>query len=120
MFASTSSTPAWERQPETLLPFVRFGLVFAVYPLSQVVRMAGSDVQIRSGSFEWRWTGMENLRSVLTDPASWQALGNTVVFVVATVALSLLLGLALALLMDRSVTLLPLARRSGDLKSHEK
>lgn len=93
-----------------LLPFMLFGLVFAVYPLSQVLRMAVSDVQIRSGRFEWRLTGADNLVRTLSDGASWQAIINTVVFIVATVVVSLLLGLALALLVDRAVTLLPLAR----------
>lgn len=93
-----------------MLPFVLFGLVFAAYPLSQVVRMSVSDVQIRSGRIEWRLTGADNLARTLSDGGSWQAIANTVVFIVATVVVSLLLGLALALLVDRAVTLLPLAR----------
>ncbi|QOR72443.1 sugar ABC transporter permease [Ruania alkalisoli] len=93
-----------------LVPFLLFGLVFAVYPLLQVARMAGSDVQIRSGRFEWEWTGLTNLRDVLADAASIQALTNTVVFVAATVIGTLVVGFVLALLVDRAVTLLPLAR----------
>src|SRR5699024_6368609 len=58
--ASRDHTQARPRQsaskitPFTLLavlPFLLFGLIFAVYPLSQVVRMSLSDVQIRSGQF---------------------------------------------------------------------
>lgn len=93
-----------------VLPFLLFGLVFAVYPLSQVVRMSLSDVQIRSGQFEWTFTGLENLGRVLSAGVSWQVIGNTVVFVVASVLVSILLGLLLALLVDRAVSLLPLAR----------
>lgn len=93
-----------------LVPFVVFGLVFAVYPIAQVARMALSDVQISGGQFLWEWNAPTNLFTVFRDDASWQALGNTVVFIVATVVLSLALGLALALLVDRSVLLLPIAR----------
>lgn len=93
-----------------VIPFVLFGLVFAAYPLFQVARMAGSDVQIRSGRFEWRWTGLANLRNAFSDALAWQSLANTAVFVLAAVTLSLLAGLALALLVDRAVLMLPLAR----------
>lgn len=93
-----------------VLPFLLFGLVFAVYPMSQVVRMALSDVQISSGQFEWTFTGAENLAKVLGAGVSWEVIGNTVVFVVASVLVSIVLGLALALLVDRAITLLPLAR----------
>src|SRR5699024_3232184 len=93
-----------------VLPLLLFGLVFAVYPMSQVVRMALSDVQIRSGQFEWTFTGAENLTKVLGASGSWDVIANTVVFVAASVLVSIVLGLALALLVDRAVTLLPLAR----------
>lgn len=93
-----------------LLPFVLFSIVFAVYPLAQVVRMAGSAVAIRSGRLDWQWTGTDNLRRILADPATSQVLLNTLVFVVATVVLSLVLGLVLAVLVDRAVVLLPVAR----------
>lgn len=93
-----------------LLPFVLFGLAFAAYPLFQVARMAVSDVQIRSGQFTWELTGLTNLQQVFSDAASWQSVGNTLIFIGATVALSLILGLVLALLVDRAVKLLPIAR----------
>lgn len=93
-----------------LLPFVLFGLVFAAYPTAQVIRMAFSDVGFRSGELAWRFTGLENLERTVTDPSAWQALGNTGFFIVATVVLSLVAGLAMALLVDRAVILLPVAR----------
>jgi multiple sugar transport system permease protein len=92
------------------LPFVLFGLLFTAYPLAEVARMAGSDVRIHGGRFTWHWTGLDNLRGILADGAAWHALGNTVVFVVSSVGLSVLAGLALALLVDRSVSLLRIAR----------
>src|SRR5258707_6387516 len=48
------------------------------------------------------WVGLEHYRQVLTDPAFLQVvLPNTFVFMVLSVALSLVLGLALALLLNR-------------------
>ncbi|MBH0009610.1 carbohydrate ABC transporter permease [Salinibacterium sp. SWN1162] len=93
-----------------LAPFIIFGAIFAAYPLGQVIRMALSDVQIRGGIFEWTWIGFANFGAVLTDANGLRSLGNTVIFVAATVVLSLIVGLALALLVDRAITLLPLAR----------
>lgn len=93
-----------------LAPFIIFGAVFAAYPLGQVVRMSLSDVQIRGGIFEWTWLGFANFGAVLTDANGLRSLGNTVTFVAATVILSLVVGLALALLVDRATTLLPIAR----------
>lgn len=93
-----------------LAPFVIFGIVFAAYPLGQVVRMSLSDVDIRGGVFTWNWAGLSAFAEVLSDPVSIRSIGNTVIFVTATVLLSLVVGLVLALLVDRAVTLLPLAR----------
>jgi multiple sugar transport system permease protein len=93
-----------------LAPFVLFGLIFAAYPIAQVVRMAVSDVRIRSGELLWDFTGLTNVMRVFDDAASWQSIGNTVIFIVATVVLSLIVGLVMALLVDRAVIILPLAR----------
>lgn len=93
-----------------LLPFTVFGLVFAVYPMAQVVRMAFSDVSVRSGGFVWGDTGFANFASVFASGLTWQVFGNTVVFVVASVVLSVLCGLILAFLVDRAVLALPIAR----------
>lgn len=93
-----------------LAPFVVFGLVFAAYPTMQLVRMAFSDVRVRAGSLEWQFTGLDNFNRVFAGGGSWQALGNTVLFIAATVILSLVAGLIMALLVDRAVLLLPIAR----------
>jgi multiple sugar transport system permease protein len=93
-----------------LLPFVLFGLGLLVYPLAQVVRMAVSDVQIRSGGFIWETSGIANLQAVLGSSTTWSVFGNTVVFVVATVATTLVMGFLLAVLVDRAVVMLPVAR----------
>jgi len=47
-----------------------------------------------------RYIGLENYRTLLVTPLFWQALGNTAVFVVLGVPLSLLASLGAALLVD--------------------
>jgi multiple sugar transport system permease protein len=49
------------------------------------------------------WAGLGNYQRLLQDEVFWRALLNTVVFTVATVPLSVLLGLGLALLMDKAL-----------------
>lgn len=93
-----------------LLPFLLFALCFALYPLGQVVRMSLSKGVLTAQGFQWTWIGLANFATELQDREAWRGLINTGIFVVATVAGSLLLGLALALLVDRAVITLPLAR----------
>jgi multiple sugar transport system permease protein len=49
-----------------------------------------------------RYVGLDNYRFLLRDDRFWNALGNTVYFTVLSVALELLLGLCIALLLNRT------------------
>ena len=93
-----------------IAPFILFAVVFAAYPVAQVVRMAFSDVQIRSGRLELTFAGLANFVEEFSTPRAWQAIGNTVIFIAATVVLSVVVGVALAVLVDRCVRMLPVAR----------
>ena len=93
-----------------LLPFVAFLLVFAVYPLINLVRLAVSNTAVQNAVFVSEFTGLSNFGRVLTDPAFWHSVLITTAFVVLTVGLTLVAGLALALLVDRAVVLHHLAR----------
>ncbi len=93
-----------------LLPFVLFSLVLGAYPVVQVVRMSLSDIKLTGQGFQFTWVGPQNFAGVLANPDSWQAILNTVVFIVATVVGSLLTGVIVALLVNRAVVLLPVAR----------
>lgn len=107
---SSAGSGLWAMRVVALLPFVLFGLGLLVYPLAQVIRMAVSDVQIRTGGFVWEFSGLANLRSVLGSATTWSVFGNTLVFVAATVATTLVMGFLLAVLVDRGVAMLPVAR----------
>jgi multiple sugar transport system permease protein len=49
-----------------------------------------------------KYVGLDNYRFLLRDDRFWNALGNTVYFTVLSVALELLLGLCIALLLNRT------------------
>ncbi len=93
-----------------LLPFALFAAALTVYPFAQVVRMSFSEIKLTATGFHFSWNGVVNYVDVLGNKDSWQATGNTAVFIIATVAGSLSVGLVLALLVNRSVLLLPVAR----------
>lgn len=93
-----------------LIPFLAFVILVGAYPLAQVVRMAFSETEIQGTNFAWQWNGFDNFASILTEPMSWLAIWNTVFFVVVSTGGSILLGIALALLVNKAVLLLPVAR----------
>ena len=84
------------------LPFIGLVVGFAGYAAVEVIDMAFSHVRVRGGQFLWSSAGLDNFRAVLGNPAALQSVVNTVVFVTMTVLLTVLLGLGLALLVQRS------------------
>jgi N,N'-diacetylchitobiose transport system permease protein len=64
-------------------------LSFQKYGLFELIRRHGS------------WVGLDNYRSVLSDSVFWDTLKRTVVFTIANVSLTIVLGTLLALLLVR-------------------
>jgi multiple sugar transport system permease protein len=93
-----------------LLPFLIFCIALGAVPLAQVVRMSFSQITLKPGGFLYAWNGFANYVEVLSTPDGWRAMLNTIIFIVATVAGSLLVGLIAALLVNRAVVMLPIAR----------
>lgn len=93
-----------------LTPLVVFFFVFAIYPLVELVRMAFSRVDLQGGLFTGHFTGLSNIRRAFQDSVFATAATNSVVFAVATTALTVLIGTALALLVSRARLLRGLAR----------
>lgn len=119
----SSPQEAWGRRPAlgtldfllsfrllALVPLVVFFLLFAVYPLIELVRMAFSNVELQDGLFIWRFGGLSNIRRAFRDSVFATAATNSVVFVVATTALTVVIGTALALLVSRARLFRGLAR----------
>ncbi len=77
--------------------------VFVLYPMAYLGYLS-----FTSGSFTRagvHWVGLKNYSRLFTDPEFWQVVSNTIYFTVATVIPSLVIPLALAVLLDRTVAL---------------
>jgi hypothetical protein len=82
----------------SLLPAVVLFAVLTLYPMANLVRMGVSTIEFSQGAEVWTFTPMRNLDLLRADEVIPPAVRNTLVFVVAAVAIEMVLGLALALL----------------------
>lgn len=85
----------------SLLPAVVLLLVLTIFPVVHLLRMSVSQVEFVDGRALMRFAPRRNLEALLGDPVLWPAIVNTAIFVVAAVALEMLIGLGLALLVAR-------------------
>lgn len=97
-------------QHVALLPLLLFLVMFVLYPVVELVRMAFSNLETMRGEFVWEFNGLGNARTMLEDDTFLIALRNTTVFVVMATALQLIIGTALAILVERARYLGGLAR----------
>ncbi|GAA2749507.1 carbohydrate ABC transporter permease [Amnibacterium kyonggiense] len=81
--------------------------VFLLYPLGLAAVLSFSRY---SGFGTPEWIGIGNYADLLSDAVFWRALANTTVFTIATLVLSLGLGLALAVLLDKPLPGRPVFR----------
>ncbi len=82
--------------------------IFVLYPIAYLAYLS-----FTQGSFTRagvQWVGLRNYWRLVLSPDFWQVLGNTVYFTVATVIPSLVIPLALAVLLNRSVAFRGLLR----------
>jgi sorbitol/mannitol transport system permease protein len=90
---------AWSRRAP-LLPALVFLIVMTQLPfLATLVISTLSWNSLEPGSREF--VGLENYKTVFTDPALRQAVVNTIVFTASIVLISVILGLVIAVLLDR-------------------
>lgn len=92
------------------LPFLLLVIVFGGYAWIQVIQMAFAHIRVQHGQFVWSGAGFANFRAVLHNNAAWQSVLNTIIFAVASVVLTVLLGLLLAVLVHRSTLFKAAAR----------
>jgi multiple sugar transport system permease protein len=81
-----------------LAPAVVWGLTFTLYPVLHALVL--SFQRARLGQPE-TWIGFDNFVRTVSDPQFWDALQFTVGFVVVTVTIQMVVGMALALLLNR-------------------
>lgn len=89
----------WLTAAALLVPNLLLLAVFTYRPLIDNIRLSFTDWNLSAPSLDY--VGLDNYRTWLSDPNAHQVLRNTVIFTTATVGLSMVLGLALALLLDR-------------------
>lgn len=75
--------------------------VFTYRPLADNIRLSFTNWNISSPTAEY--IGFANYREWWTHPNTWTVVSNTIIFTAATVIGSLLLGLALALVLDQKL-----------------
>lgn len=81
-----------------IAPLVLFLLLFMVYPTLFSLYMSFTDYVMRG---EPNFVGLENYRYVLSDSVFWAALGRTLYVLVLCIGVELILGMALALVLNR-------------------
>ena len=91
-----------------ILPSVLLMAVFILVPIIFVFRMALSDVS-KAGLIKG-FAGLENFRKVASTPTFMMVLKNTLVWTVAVVGISTLLGFILAILLNNEFKGRKLAR----------
>jgi len=84
-----------------VLPLVVALLGFAVYPLVYLLALSASRSQL--GDTFQRWVGLQNYRDALADGAVTGALARTVLFAVPVSLAELVVGVAIALLIQSSL-----------------
>jgi multiple sugar transport system permease protein len=83
--------------PVFLLPAVVYIIALVAIPLLLAIAFAFSDVTVGDPSFEW--VGFRNFDAIFDDPVFWRALRNTLVFTVISMALTIVLAKALAMIL---------------------
>src|ERR671923_2588529 len=83
--------------PLFLLPAVIYIVALVAVPFFLALAFAFSDVTIGDPSFDW--VGFRNFDAIFQDDVFWRALRNTVVFTVISMALTIVLAKALAMIL---------------------
>ncbi|MEH1011894.1 sugar ABC transporter permease [Micromonospora sp. CPCC 206060] len=108
--SAARETPARRRRPVDRLPYLLLLPCLVIiaalllWPLGQVVAMSFfklNNVRQLRGDREWPWVGLANYTEILGDPFFHTVLRNTVLFAVANVLLTMVLGTLVGLLLNR-------------------
>jgi len=84
-----------------LLPAFVMIAIFLAYPLVDTFLLSFQEVVTLGG--ETRWVGLDNYVAVVTDPLFWVAAKNTLIFSVGMIVVPLVLGLGLAMAINRGI-----------------
>ncbi len=84
-----------------IAPNILFLVLFTYWPLWENIRLSLQKTDLLAFSGNNEWVGLENYRYIFENRVFRQVLQNTVIFIVACVALTMVLGLLVALLLNQ-------------------
>ncbi|TPJ31299.1 sugar ABC transporter permease [Mesorhizobium sp. B2-8-3] len=96
-------------------PCIAYLVIFSIYPLFHSLRLSLTDLTAATGT--GNFVGLDNYRALLVDPQFWNAAWNSAVMVSLSVAIQVVLGVALAMFFNlrlrgswivRGILLLPM------------
>lgn len=82
-------------------PTIALLLAFNIFPLLWTIWLSFTNFRANRPNAEVAWLGIENYQRVLNNEAIWENMRATAHFLVSSIALQLVLGFALALLLNR-------------------
>ncbi|HEX9719746.1 MAG TPA: sugar ABC transporter permease [Ramlibacter sp.] len=82
-------------------PTIALLLAFNIFPLLWTIWLSFTNFRANRPNAEVVWLGIDNYRRVLGNEAIWENMRATAHFLVSSIALQLVLGFALALLLNR-------------------
>ena len=97
MGMSSRDRQAWA----LLLPLLVIILTVTGYPLISTVRLSFTDASLTGRHVAQHWVGFENYAYVFTDPDFGDAFRRTLYFTFVSVGIEILLGVLVALLLNR-------------------
>ena len=85
-----------------LLPALLALVLMLGFPLIRLVTLSLQDFGLKQQfGAPAEWVGLKNFREILSDDQFWQVLRRTIVFCAVNVMLTMVLGLAIAMLLNR-------------------
>lgn len=89
-------------------PWIIGCLLFTLFPMVYALAVSFTDFDGSSG--HWHWIGLANYQELLITPDTWFSLGQTLLYGVISVGLSVTLGLGLAMLLNQRLKAMGLFR----------
>lgn len=100
--AGRATTVSWWRQYTTAAFFMGPALLmvaaFFVAPVVITLGMSLTDMATTTGLSNWQWSGLDNYQRMVRGSFTLLILGNTIFYVVVTLAFNVVMGLGIALL----------------------
>jgi multiple sugar transport system permease protein len=84
-----------------ILPTIILLLAINIFPLIWTIYLSFTNFRANRTNRVTEWVGLDNYRSVLTDSDIWRSMQVTANFVIWSIGIELVLGFALALLIDK-------------------